>query len=42
MPVVSIYFSDPDGHELELIAPLLDQPRPELGVVTWEEWVVQH
>jgi len=38
MPAVSIYFSDPDGHELEFIAPLPDQPRPELGVISWEEW----
>jgi len=40
MPAVSIYFADPDGHELEFIAPLPDQPRPELGVVSWEEWEV--
>ncbi len=38
MPAVSIYFSDPDGHSLEFIAMLRGRPRPELGVVTWEEW----
>jgi catechol 2,3-dioxygenase-like lactoylglutathione lyase family enzyme len=38
MPAISIYFRDPDGHSLELIAMLPDQPRPELGVVSWEEW----
>jgi len=38
MPALSIYFSDPDGHSLELIAMLPDNPRPELGVVSWEEW----
>ena len=38
MSAVSIYFADPDGHELEFIAPLPDQPKPELGVVAWEEW----
>ena len=38
MPAVAIYFPDPDGHSLELIAMLPDKPRPELGVVSWEEW----
>ena len=39
MPAISIYFFDPDGHELELIAMLPgEKPRPELGVVPWEEW----
>ncbi|MGD9723192.1 MAG: VOC family protein [Pirellulales bacterium] len=38
MPAISIYFDDPDGHLLELIAMLDDAPRPELGVVSWEDW----
>jgi len=38
MPAVAIYFSDPDGHSLELISMLPGQPRPELGVISWEEW----
>ncbi|MCZ8522466.1 VOC family protein [Paenibacillus caseinilyticus] len=38
MPAVSIYFSDPDGHSLEYIAMLPDEPRPDLGVVSWDEW----
>jgi hypothetical protein len=38
MPAVSIYFHDPDGHSLELIAMLSGQPRPELGVISWEQW----
>ncbi|HEY3245380.1 MAG TPA: VOC family protein [Phycisphaerae bacterium] len=38
MPALSIYFRDPDGHSLELIAMLPDEPRPELGVVSWDEW----
>lgn len=40
MPAVSIYFDDPDGHSLELIAMLPGRPRPELGVVSWERWNV--
>lgn len=38
MPAVSIYFRDPDQHELEFIAMLDGQPRPELGIVSMEEW----
>ncbi|REK12309.1 MAG: VOC family protein [Planctomycetota bacterium] len=38
MPAVAIYFDDPDGHELELIAMLPGPPRPELGVVSWDDW----
>lgn len=38
MPAVAIYFKDPDGHSLEYIAPLDGEPRPELGVIAWDEW----
>lgn len=38
VPAIAIYFRDPDGHSLELIAVLPDPPRPELGVVSWEDW----
>ncbi len=38
MPAIAIYFRDPDGHSLEFIAMLPDEPRPEVGVVTWEDW----
>ncbi len=38
MPAIAIYFQDPDGHSLEFISMLPGEPRPELGVVTWEEW----
>ena len=33
MPAKAVYFKDPDGHSLEFIAMLPDEPRPELGVV---------
>lgn len=42
MPAVSIYFSDPDGHSLEFISMLPDEPRPDWGVITWEEWEQKH
>ena len=39
MPAVAIYFSDPDGHSLELISMLEGEPRPELGIVSYEDWL---
>ena len=38
MPAIAIYFDDPDGHSLEFIAILEGNSRPELGVVSYEEW----
>lgn len=39
MPAVAIYFLDPDGHELEFISILEGDARPELGVVSFEDWL---
>ncbi|MCI0334425.1 MAG: VOC family protein [Planctomycetes bacterium] len=38
MPAVAIYFNDPDGHLLEFISMLPDKPRPEIGLMPWDEW----
>jgi lactoylglutathione lyase len=38
MPAASVFFRDPDGHLLEYIAMLPEAPRPDLGVVPWNEW----
>lgn len=38
MPAAAVYFEDPDGHLLELIAMLDGPPRPEAGAVGWTEW----
>jgi catechol 2,3-dioxygenase-like lactoylglutathione lyase family enzyme len=38
MPAASVYFDDPDGHLLELLARLPGPPRPELGIVSLPEW----
>ena len=38
MPAASIYFHDPDGHLLEYIAMLDEDPRPDGGVLRWHEW----
>ena len=38
MPAASIYFNDPDGHLLEFLAKLPGKARPEIGVVSLDEW----
>lgn len=38
IPAASIYFDDPDGHLLELIARLPGPPRPERGIVALSDW----
>ena len=42
MPAVALYFQDPDGHSLEFIAVLPDEPRSDLGIVAWTEWEQLH
>lgn len=39
MPAISIYFSDPDGHSLEFIGILEGTPRPEKGIISYDEWL---
>ena len=39
MPAIAIYFNDPDGHVLEFIAILEGKAKPELGVISYEEWM---
>jgi lactoylglutathione lyase len=38
MPAASVFFNDPDGHLLEYIAMLPQEPRPEYGIITWRMW----
>ena len=38
VPAASIYFNDPDGHLLEFIAKLPSRAKPEVGVVSLDEW----
>ncbi len=38
MPAASVYFLDPDGHSLEFIAKLPDQPRADLGRMSLSAW----
>lgn len=39
MPALAIYFNDPDGNQLEFIALLEGEGRPELGVMSYEDWL---
>lgn len=39
MPAIAIYFNDPDGHQLEFISILEGDAQPELGVISYEEWI---
>jgi lactoylglutathione lyase len=38
MPAASVYFHDPDGHLLEYLVLLEEEPRPGVGVVPYSEW----
>lgn len=39
MPAIAIYFNDPDGHYLEFISILEGEGKPELGIISYEEWI---
>lgn len=39
MPAIAIYFNDPDGHYLEFISILEGEAKPELGVISYEDWL---
>ena len=38
MPAAAVYFRDPDGHLLEYLAMLDEEPRADLGIIPWSEW----
>ncbi|ANF49151.1 glyoxalase [Chryseobacterium glaciei] len=39
MPALAIYFDDRDGNQLEFISILEGESQPELGVITYQEWL---
>jgi lactoylglutathione lyase len=41
MPAASLFFRDPDGHLLEYLTMLEEEPRPDLGIVSWSEWLAR-
>jgi lactoylglutathione lyase len=42
MPAASVFFHDPDGHQIEFLCMLSDPPQPELGVLPWSGWLMHH
>jgi lactoylglutathione lyase len=38
MPAISLYFNDPDGHSIELISVLDDEPDAAFGMKAWSAW----
>jgi lactoylglutathione lyase len=38
MPAAALYFRDPDGHQLEYLAMLEEDPKLDLGIVSWSAW----
>jgi lactoylglutathione lyase len=38
IPAISIYFEDPDGHSIEFIGILDGRSRPEIGIISYDEW----
>jgi lactoylglutathione lyase len=38
MPAAAVYLRDPDGHLLEYLAMLDENPQPERGIVPWSEY----
>lgn len=41
MPAAAVYFRDPDGHLLEYLAILDQEPQPEHGILPWSQWIEQ-
>jgi catechol 2,3-dioxygenase-like lactoylglutathione lyase family enzyme len=39
MPAISIYFDDPDGNYIEFIGVLDGKPRPEKGIISYDEYL---
>src|SRR3954447_15362872 len=37
MPAAAVYLRDPDGHQLEYLAMLDEEPQPDRGIVPWSE-----
>ena len=39
MPAASVFFDDPDGHSVELITMLADEPRPDVAWIPYSRWL---
>ena len=41
MPAAAMYFRDPDGHLLEYLTMLDEEPDADAGIVAWSEWAAR-
>ena len=41
MPAAAVYFRDPDGHLLEYLAMLDEEPDADAGIVAWSQWAAR-
>jgi lactoylglutathione lyase len=41
MPAAAVYFRDPDGHLLEYVAMLDEDPRANRGILPWSGWTAR-
>ena len=41
MPAAAIYFRDPDSHLIEYLTMLDHNPRADLGIIPWSEWLAK-
>lgn len=42
MPAAALFFVDPDGHSVELLSMLPDEPEPSIGTVSLSAWRARH
>ncbi|PCI05921.1 MAG: glyoxalase [Hyphomicrobiales bacterium] len=42
MPAVSVYFKDPDGHSIEFLNILDEEPDKNFGIQPYSQWVAKH
>lgn len=41
IPAATIYLRDPDGHLIEYLAMLDDEPNTDVGIIPWSEWIAR-
>lgn len=41
MPAAAVYFRDPDGHLLEYLTMLDEEPDADAGIVAWSQWAAR-
>lgn len=41
MPAAAVYFRDPDGHLLEYLTMLDEEPDADAGILAWSQWAAR-